>query len=95
MELGDLNGLEVLAAIKKQAPETPVIVITAYGTMELAVQAMGQGAFNFMTKPFDRETLRLSCRKALEMTELKSRNLVLAEEVNRLSGVEGWRPPIR
>jgi len=50
---------------------------------------MGQGAFNFVTKPFDRETLRLSCRKALELNELKSRNLVLAEEVNRLSGVEG------
>jgi len=66
-----------------------VIVITAYGTIDLAVQAMGQGAFNFITKPFDRETLRLSCRKALEMTELKSRNQVLAEEVNRLSGVEG------
>lgn len=89
VELGDLNGLEVLAAIKQQAPETPVIVITAYGTIDLAVQAMGQGAFNFITKPFDRETLRLSCRKALEMTELKNRNQVLVEEVNRLSGVEG------
>ena len=89
VELGDLNGLEVLAAIKKQAPETPVIVITAYGTIDLAVQAMGQGAFTFITKPFDRETLRLSCRKALEMTELKSRNQILVEEVNRLSGVEG------
>ncbi len=89
VELGDLNGLEVLAAIKKSAPETPVIVITAYGTIDMAVKAMGQGAFNFITKPFDRETLRLSCRKALELTELKSRNLVLVEEVNRLSGVEG------
>jgi two-component system NtrC family response regulator len=89
VELGDLNGLEVLAAIKKQAPETPVIVITAYGTIDLAVQAMGQGAFNFITKPFDRETLRLSCRKALELIELKSRNQMLVDEVNRLSGVEG------
>jgi len=87
--LGDLNGLEVLDSIKKSAPEIPVIVITAYGTIDLAVQAMGQGAFNFITKPFDRETLRLSCRKALELTELRSRNQSLVEEVNRLSGVEG------
>jgi two-component system NtrC family response regulator len=89
VELGDLNGLEVLAEIKKVAPDTPVIVITAYGTIDMAVKAMGEGAFNFITKPFDRDTLRLSCQKALEMTELKSRNRVLAEEVNRLSGVEG------
>ncbi|NTV15085.1 MAG: sigma-54-dependent Fis family transcriptional regulator [Desulfobulbaceae bacterium] len=89
VELGDANGLELLAAIKQQAPETPVIVITAYGTIDLAVRAMGQGAFNFITKPFDRETLRLSCRKALEMTELRSRNRALVEEVNRLAGVEG------
>ncbi len=89
VELGDLNGLEVLAEIKKEAPDTPVIVITAYGTIDMAVKAMGEGAFNFITKPFDRDTLRLACQKALEMTELKSRNRVLAEEVNRLSGVEG------
>ena len=89
VELGDLNGLEVLAEIKKMAPDTPVIVITAYGTIDMAVKAMGEGAFNFITKPFDRETLRLSCQKALELTELKSRNRVLADEVNRLSGVEG------
>jgi len=89
VELGDINGLEVLAEIKKSSPDTPVIVITAYGTIDMAVKAMGEGAFNFITKPFDRDTLRLACQKALEMTELKSRNRVLAEEVNRLSGVEG------
>jgi len=89
VELGDLNGLEVLNEIKKMSPDTPVIVITAYGTIDMAVKAMGEGAFNFITKPFDRDTLRLSCQKALEMTELKSRNRVLAEEVNRLSGLEG------
>jgi two-component system NtrC family response regulator len=89
VELGDMNGLEVLAAVKKQAPDTPVIVITAYGTIDMAVKAMGEGAFNFITKPFDRDTLRIACQKALEMIELKSRNRVLVEEVNRLSGVEG------
>jgi len=89
VKLGDLNGLEVLAAIKQQAPDTPVIVITAYGSIDLAVTAIKQGAFNFITKPFDRDTLRLACTKALEMAQLKTQNLRLFEEVNRLTGAQG------
>jgi len=89
VELGDMNGLELLAEFKKSNPDTPVIVITAYGTIDMAVKAMAQGAFNFITKPFDREALRMSCRKALELTTLKSQKKQLVEEVDRLSGVEG------
>ncbi|MDF1577313.1 MAG: sigma-54 dependent transcriptional regulator [Desulfobulbales bacterium] len=89
VELGDINGLELLAEFKKSNPDVPVIVITAYGTIDMAVKAMARGAFNFITKPFDREALRMSCRKALELTTLKSRNRQLVEEVDRLSGVEG------
>jgi len=89
VELGDMNGLELMAEFKKKDPDTPVIVITAYGTIDMAVKAMAEGAFNFLAKPFDREALRLSCRKALEMTELKARNRQLVEEVDRLSGAEG------
>lgn len=89
VELGDMNGLELLAEFKKTNPDIPVIVITAYGTIDMAVKAMAQGAFNFITKPFDREALRMSCRKALELTTLKSQKRQLVEEVDRLSGVEG------
>ncbi len=89
VKLGDMNGLEVLSAVKKEAPETPVIVITAFGSIEMAVKAMQEGAFNFITKPFDRETLRLSCQKALEMKALRSQRQQLAEEVNRLTATEG------
>ncbi|MEN8134722.1 MAG: sigma-54 dependent transcriptional regulator [Thermodesulfobacteriota bacterium] len=89
VELGDMNGLELLAEFKEKNPDTPVIVITAYGTIDMAVKAMSKGAFNFITKPFDRESLRMSCRKGLELTVLKSRNRQLVEEVERLSGVEG------
>ncbi|MFU8819769.1 MAG: sigma-54-dependent transcriptional regulator, partial [Desulfurivibrio sp.] len=89
VKLGDLDGLAVLAAIKARAPETPVIVITAFGSIDLAVKAMQEGAFTFITKPFDRETLRLACRKALELRSLKVRNRDLAAEVDRLSGAEG------
>lgn len=89
VKLGDISGLEVLEAVKKQNPETPVIVITAFGSIEMAVKAMQQGAFNFITKPFDRETLRLSCQKALEMKALRFQKQQLADEVNRLTGTEG------
>jgi len=89
VKLGDLDGLEVLAAIKKESPATPVIVITAFGSIEMAVKAMHEGAFNFITKPFDRETLRLSCRKALELGSLRTQKQQLEDEVDRLTGTSG------
>ena len=89
VQLGDMNGLELLQRFKDREPDLPVIVITAYGSIEMAVQAMQQGAFTFISKPFDREALRLSCRKALELGSLRRRTRTLTEEVNRLAGVEG------
>jgi two-component system NtrC family response regulator len=89
VKLGDMSGLQVLKNVKKETPDTPVIVITAFGSIEMAVKAMQQGAFNFITKPFDRETLRLSCQKALELKTLRSQKKQLADEVNRLTGTEG------
>ena len=89
VQLGDLDGLQILAAVKKESPITPVLVITAFGSIELAVRAMQEGAFTFLAKPFDREALRLSCRKALEMRELHEQKQQLRGEVNRLTGTEG------
>jgi len=89
VQLGDMNGLQVLAAVKKESPITPVLVITAFGSIELAVKAMQEGAFTFLAKPFDREALRLSCRKALEMRELHEQKQQLSGEINRLTGTEG------
>ena len=89
VKLGDMNGLEILTKIKKEAPDTPVIVMTAFGSIEMAVQAMHKGAFNFIAKPFDRDTLILSCRKALELKGLRSKTKLLANEINRLTGTQG------
>jgi two-component system NtrC family response regulator len=86
VQLGDMDGLDVLAAVKKDSPDTPVIIITAFGSIEMAVKAMHEGAFTFITKPFDRDTLRLSCKKALELKSLRFRTQQLTEEVNRLTG---------
>ena len=89
VKLGDMNGLDILAKIKKNAPDIPVIVMTAFGSIEMAVQAMNKGAFNFITKPFDRDTLILSCKKALELKRLRSRTKLMSSEINRLTGTEG------
>ncbi|MEW6427269.1 MAG: sigma-54 dependent transcriptional regulator [Thermodesulfobacteriota bacterium] len=89
VSLGDGSGLDILATVKQESPDTPVIVITAFGSIEMAVEAMKQGAFTFIAKPFDRDTLRLSCGKALEMRQLKNRNLELLDEVDRLTATSG------
>lgn len=89
IQLGDMNGLEVLQEVKKNAPEVPVIIITAYGSIELAVRAMHLGAFTFIAKPFDRDALRLSCQKALEMLRLHRRTRNLSDEINKLTGATG------
>jgi len=89
VKLGDMSGLEVLESIKRESPGTPVIVFTAFGSIDLAVSAMQKGAFHFITKPFDRETLRQYCRKALELQSLKEQNRFLSAEINRLTGTAG------
>ncbi len=89
VQLGDMSGIDLLKQFKEEAPEMPVIIITAFGSIEMAVQAMHLGAFTFITKPFDRNALRLSCAKALELKKLKRRTKNQAEEINRLTGVEG------
>jgi len=89
VKLGDMNGLDLLEHIKKVSPDTPVIIITAFGSIEMAVQTMHKGAFNFIAKPFDRDTLILSCEKALELKGLRSKTRHLTKEVNRLTGTAG------
>ncbi|HCY87973.1 MAG TPA: DNA-binding response regulator [Desulfobacteraceae bacterium] len=89
VKLGDINGLDLMETIKADAPDIPVIIITAFGSIEMAVKAMHKGAFNFITKPFDRDTLILSCEKALELKGLRSRSRMLAHEVDRLTGTRG------
>ncbi|MEZ4705045.1 MAG: sigma-54 dependent transcriptional regulator [Bdellovibrionota bacterium] len=80
IKMDDMDGLEVLKAIRAQSPQTIVIVITAFGTIELAVTAMKDGAFDFIQKPFPPEMLRLKIAKALDLYRTKSDNQYLLEE---------------
>jgi DNA-binding NtrC family response regulator len=76
-----MSGMEVLAKVRQSVPTIPVIVITAYGTIESAVEAMKQGAFDYITKPFNRDELRLTLEKAIKMRRLEKENVELRAEV--------------
>jgi DNA-binding NtrC family response regulator len=71
IEMPIKNGLQVLQELRQRGSDTTVTMITAYGTVERAVQAMKQGAYDFITKPFDLDHIVLTVEKALERERLK------------------------
>lgn len=74
------DGMEVLKAAKEESPFTPVIVMTGYGSIETAVAAMKEGAFDFIAKPFDTDHLLVLIRKAIETQRVFTENTLLKEE---------------
>jgi len=83
LRLPGLDGMEALSKIKEENPETPVIIITAYASIESAVEAMKRGAFNYLAKPFSPEELRVITRKALKSREVFLENIYLREELEK------------
>lgn len=81
LKLPKINGMDVLNFIKEKDPEIPVIVITAYGSIENAVKAIQKGAFDYVTKPFKEEKLRSSVIKALKISRLTSEVRHLRQEI--------------
>ncbi len=78
-----LSGLDVLKELRKKEDDTPVVMITAYGTVDRAVQAMKEGAYDFITRPFEPDHIALVVQKALERQRLKRGVEVLSEEVGQ------------
>jgi two-component system, NtrC family, response regulator len=79
MKMPKVDGLKILNEAKKIDPELPVIIMTAYGTIEMAVEAMKKQAYDYITKPFRNEELKLTVKKALELYRLKKENRRLSE----------------
>jgi two-component system response regulator HydG len=79
------SGLELLKAVREVAPDTEVVVMTAYGTVETAVQAMRDGAYDFVEKPLKRMTIVKSVRKAAERQSLVVENRSLRQELKLLT----------
>ncbi len=81
--LPDANGLDVLRWIRDRDPDTAVLMITAFGTVESAVTAMKLGAFHYLTKPFKNEEVRLLVAQAVRTTRLRTENKDLKRELEQ------------
>jgi DNA-binding NtrC family response regulator len=81
LRMKGLKGLDLLEEAKKNAPLTPVIIITAFGTIESAIQAMKMGAYDYIRKPFQIDEMILTVKKALENRFLKKEVVRLKKEV--------------
>ena len=82
MKMSGMDGLMVLKSIKERSPESLVIIITAFGTVDVAVEAMKAGAYDYITKPFNREELKLTVKKALQFSGLTEENKRLKSELS-------------
>ena len=91
------SGAELLRALKEVSPDTEVVLMTAYGTVETAVQAMRDGAYDFVEKPLKRMTIVKSVRKAAERQSLVAENRSLRQELKLLTNREivGQSPALR
>lgn len=87
LKLPKKNGMDVLMAAKEEDPTLPVILMTAYGSVDLAVKAIKEGAFDFITKPFDTDHLLHLIKKALENQRLLTENMLLKEEFSSVIGM--------
>ncbi len=87
-KLADKNGIELMNELHQIDPELPIIILTAYGTITNAVQAMKKGAYSYLTKPFDDQELLLQIKNGLEKRELSNEVKRLREIVKGISGLE-------
>jgi two-component system NtrC family response regulator len=81
MNMPVMDGMAVLEALRERGSETPVVVITAYGSIESAVEAMQAGAFHYVTKPINRQEVQLAIEKAVGVRRLREENRRLREQV--------------
>lgn len=88
IKMPKMDGLEVLAAAKEVKPDTPFIVISGHGTIETAVEAVKNGAFDYISKPPDLNRLLITIRNAMDKGSLVTETKVLRNKVTKKSGAE-------
>lgn len=89
LRLPGVGGLEALRRIKERRPEAVVVVVTGYGTVQSAVQAMKHGAYDYVTKPFSVDELKMLLERVVSHLKLKSENRLLREKVKSKQGFGG------
>ncbi len=98
LRMPGMNGLELCDRIVANRPNLPVVVITAFGSMESAIDALRAGAYDYVTKPIEMELLAATLRRAVEHHSLKERVQLLSERVARSGGLDqllGSSPPMQ
>ncbi|HKJ21498.1 MAG TPA: response regulator, partial [Gammaproteobacteria bacterium] len=85
MRMPRMNGLQLLRNLRERGEEVPVVMLTAHGTVESAVEAMKLGAVDYIIRPFEMETVELAVTRALAMGAVQRENRYLRDEVDR-----GW-----
>ena len=83
LKIGDTDGIDLLKKIKSLWPRTPVIIMTAYGSIKTSVEAMQNGAFTYLTKPLDLDELRVHIQQALAASKLNDQVEYLSEELDK------------
>lgn len=86
LKMPDMDGIELLNSIKKIDQNLTVIIITAYGTIESAVETMHKGAFDFITKPFRKEQILYTIDRAIKWQKMQKENILLKEALSKKSG---------
>lgn len=97
VKMPGMSGMELLEECKKIKPELPVIIMTAYGSIEMAVEAMKKNAYDYITKPFQNEQLKLTVKKALDNYRLIKQNKLLSQALSdrfRYGNMVGKSKPI-
>jgi len=90
IKMPGVDGMEVLKTVKEVSPETVVIMITAFATTGTAVEAMKLGAYDYITKPFKVDEIRLVIQKALEKRHLRKENILLRREIASRAGFSNF-----
>lgn len=88
LKMPGLDGLEVLRRYKEQSPETLVIIVTAFGSMESAIEAMKAGAFDYVSKPFREDEIKIVVRRALNQRRLRQENEQYRQAFARTYGLD-------
>lgn len=86
LKMPGLDGIELLDAVKRVDQDIPVIIITAYGTVESAAETIEKGGFDFITKPFRKEQILMTIDKALKWLRLQRENKMLKDQLKSKGG---------
>jgi DNA-binding NtrC family response regulator len=92
IRMPSVSGVDILAAARQNDPDVPVILMTAQATLQSAMQAVNEGAFYYIQKPFRNDELVAILRRAAEHRQLRIENKSLKQEIRRRDGAQGDRP---